>query len=152
MNRRGHRWALPCLALAVMHLSLPTSGSAQLADLMTALGNGGSWINLDIVDGEGTFTSAVVPTAGLAVDGCFQIWEGHSGTWAVKAQDTQGDSEIDVNTEPGEPVEFSYRAGFQAQLDVNIQWSEPRDTTLFMWVGLSAFTSGDRDVCQPPDS
>ena len=55
-----------------------------------------------------------------------------------------GDDELDITAVPGAPVKFDYKAGFQAQLDVNIEWSEPRDTTLFMWVGLAVQGNQDR--------
>ena len=48
----------------------------------------------------------------------------------------------------GERVPFRYRTGRRAQLSVDVRWSEPRDTTLVVWVGLE--TPGQqRDVCDP---
>jgi hypothetical protein len=124
-------------------------GHAQIAEFLQAVNRGGGWISLDVVDGRGTYESATVPTGGLRVKGCFQVWEGHSGTWHVLAADAAGDGELDVRTRPGQPVEFDYKAGMQARLEVNVEWSEPRDTTLFMWVGIEGLSSRDRDVCQP---
>ena len=123
---------------------------AQIADLLQAVNEGGGWISLDVVDGYGSYKSGVLPVGGLRLDGCFQVWRGHTGTWTVRAEDTMGDGQLRVETQPGDAVEFDYRAGFQAQLDVRVEWSEPRDTTLYMWVGLRAFSDGERDVCQPP--
>ncbi|MGI9629145.1 MAG: hypothetical protein ACR2QM_20145, partial [Longimicrobiales bacterium] len=93
---------------------------------------------------------AVLPVGGLQVDGCFQVWEGHTGSWQLRAEDTVGDGELEVTAEPGAPVEFSYKAGFQAQLDLTVEWSEPRDTTVFIWVGLKGLGGEGRDACQPP--
>ena len=141
------RVTLVILAASVGSVS-PATG--QIADLLQAMNQGGGWISLDVVDGHGSYQSTAMPVGGLRFDGCFQVWRGHSGEWKVRAEDKLGDGELEVTTTPGEPVDFAYRAGFQAQLDVSVEWSEPRDTTLFMWVGLSAFASGARDVCQPP--
>ncbi len=143
----------PALLLSLLVLGAgadPARG--QLAQLLRAVGDGGSWVNLTIEAGRGAYRSAVLPVAGLALDGCFQVWEGHSGSWTVRADDTQGDGKVDVTAPPGEAVEFRYKAGLQAQLDVTVEWSEPRDTTLFLWVGLAVLASGaeDRNICQPP--
>ena len=140
------------LALALVAAPLPAQG--QIAELLRIVNNGGSWINLDIESGSGSFESPVFPVAGLALDGCFQLWEGHSGSWTVRVEDTLGDDKLNVTAAPGERVKFRYKAGLQAQLDVEIEWSEPRDTTLFMWVGLSALAGKEtsRDICQPPPS
>lgn len=126
-----------------------TSAQGQIAEFLQAVNQGGGWISLDVVDGQGRYESGILPVGGLRVDGCFQVWKGHSGTWSVRAEDRLGDGELDVRARPGQPVEFAYKAGLQAQLDVSVEWSEPRDTTLFMWVGISALAGGDRDVCQP---
>jgi len=138
------------IALALLLVAgMPVSGHAQIADFLQAVNRGGGWISLDVVRGRGTYESATVPIGGLRVKGCFQVWEGHSGTWSVHAQDPHGDGELDVRTRPGQPVEFDYKAGMQARLEVNVEWSEPRDTTLFMWVGIEGLSSRERDVCKP---
>jgi len=41
-----------------------------------------------------------------------------------------------VEVEPGEPVEFSYTTGTLSRLSVEARWSEARDTTLLVWIGL----------------
>ncbi len=129
----------------------PTAAEGQVAELLKAVSDGGSWVNFDIIEGRGSYRSLTIPTAGMSFDGCFQIWEGHSGTWTVQAQEPVGGGELQATARPGEPVEFEYQAGLQARLEVAIEWSEPRDTTLFVWVGLDALTGQSRDSCQPPE-
>ena len=138
--------------LILAALSVPAPAEAQVADLLRAVGNGGSWIRLPVEEGRASYVSPVFPVAGLAVNGCVQVWSGHSGSWTLRAKDTVSGDELNVTTGPGEPARFEYQAGFQAQLDVSIEWSEPRDTTLFMWVGISTpvTNDGERDICQPP--
>ncbi len=132
-------------------LGLPGTVSAQMGEFLQAISGGGSWINLDIVDGRASYLSPVLPLPGLTVSGCFQVWDGHSGTWTVAARDVYGDQAINAAIEPGEPVKFDYTGGMQAQLEVTVEWSEPRDTTLFMWIGLQALASKDADVCVPTE-
>ena len=135
-----------------MALAAPASAHGQVLQLLQAVNNGGSWIRLPVEAGQATYRSAVFPLAGLAVDGCLKVWERHSGSWTIRAHDTMGDDRLDVTANPGEPVRFAFKAGIQAQLDVAIEWSEPADTTLFIWVGVSASGNrgADRDICQPP--
>lgn len=127
----------------------PTMASGQLVELLQALSGGGSWINLEIVAGAGRFSSPVIPIAGMAVEGCFQVWDGHSGDWTVEARDPLSEQELSATVRPGEAVPFDYAGGMTAKLEVDIAWSEPRDTTLFMWVGLKSLTAADQDVCTP---
>ena len=133
-------------------LAAPTPAHGQILQLLQAVNNGGSWIRLPVEAGQATYRSPVFPLAGLGVDGCLKVWERHSGSWTIRAHDTMGDDRLDVTATPGEPVKFAYQAGIQAQLDVAIEWSEPADTTLFIWVGISASGARDngRDICQPP--
>ena len=142
------------LALFVLAgaLALPTAAEGQIAQVLKAVNSGGSWIQLPVEAGRASYRSPAFPLAGMAFDGCVKIWERHSGSWTISARDAMGDARLDVTAAPGEPVRFDYKAGFQAQLEVDIEWSEPRDTTLFVWVGVSAAMTQDtgRDICQPP--
>ncbi len=133
-------------------LALPVPAEGQVAQLLKAVSSGGSWIRLPVEGGQASYRSPVIPLAGMAFNGCVKIWERHSGSWTISARDGLGEARLDVTAAPGESVTFDYRAGFQARLDVDIEWSEPRDTTLFVWVGVSAQTNQDtgRDICQPP--
>ena len=49
----------------------------------------------------------------------------------------------------GETLEFEYTTGLTAQLDVDVEWSEPRDTTLLLWIGLDTSTSEGEGACDP---
>lgn len=144
------------LGLAVSALSgvvaFPASAEGQIAQVLKAVNSGGSWIQLPVEGGRASYRSPAFPLAGMAFDGCVKIWERHSGSWTISARDAMGDARLDVTAAPGEPVRFDYKAGFQAQLEVDIEWSEPRDTTLFVWVGVSTAINQetDRDICQPP--
>lgn len=142
-------------------LLLPASpAEGQVLQLMRTINDGGSWINLPVRKGRASVSSPAFPLAGLALDGCLLVWRGHSGEWTVRARDTLGDEELDVVAVPGRPVKFEYKAGFKAQLDLEVVWTEPRDTTLFMWVGLSRGPKkeeeggrrdpDERDICRPP--
>ncbi|MDE2796573.1 MAG: hypothetical protein OXL34_17295 [Gemmatimonadota bacterium] len=150
------------LALAFLFPAAPAEG--QLMQLLKAIGDGGSWISLPVEKGRASLSSPVVPLAGMSITGCLHVWTGHSGKWTVRAKDTLGDETLDVVAEPGKPVRFDYKAGLRAQLDLNIEWSEPRDTTLFMWIGLARGKKEDekkegeekkeegRDICRPAQS
>lgn len=128
---------------------VPAPADAQgVQELLESLRRGGGWVAVPIEGGAGAVRTLPVPTLGLAVAGCARVWGGHSGTWHVQVEDLLGDGELDVETEPGEPVTFSYRTGFQTQLDVRVRWSEARDTTLLLWVGLEGGQEG-RDACEP---
>lgn len=142
---------IAAVAAAALLAAVPRAADGQLAELFRAVANGGSWTTIEVEAGRGAFKSAAMPVAGLSLEGCFQVWEGHSGTWRVRAEDLLGDAEIDVEVEPGEGVPFEYQAGLRAQLEITVEWSEPRDTTFFAWVGLKGL-AGDpqRDVCEPP--
>ena len=92
--------------------------------------------------------------------GCVRIWRGNTGSWTLRARDLAGDAKLAVTTEPDKPVKFEYKAGFQAQLDLEVEWSESGDTDLYLWVGLALQEDpseeekekeeDERDICQPP--
>ena len=140
------------LAAASLFPAAPAEG--QFMQLLKAIGDGGSWISLPVEKGRASLSSPVVPLAGMSIDGCLHVWTGHSGKWTVRAKDTLGDETLDVVAEPGKPVRFDYKAGLQAQLELEVEWSEPRDTTLIMWVGVERAKKKKkedaRDICQPP--
>jgi len=77
-----------------------------------------------------------------------QVWGGHSGSWDIRAQDVMGPGKFDVSILPGEPTPFAYQAGPQSRLQVDVRWSEPRDTTLLLWVGLET-PMLHRNPCEP---
>ena len=137
----------PLLILAVW--LMPARAAAQgLPDLLGAVRQGGGWISIPVEQGAGSFLSTPVPTVGVELSGCFQIWWGHSGRWDILVEDTYGDGKLKSDTKGGESVPFSYGTGPWGQLQVNVRWSEPRDTTLLVWVGLGE-KSDERDPCEP---
>ena len=129
---------------------LPAGGlhAQSMTDLVGALRQGGGWINLPVERGEVKLTTTPVPTAGMEIAGCLQIWPGHSGTWTMRIEDTYGNGRIDTQARPAQHVPFTYATGMWSQLDVNVRWSEPRDTTLIVWVGLQS-ARVERDPCEP---
>ena len=50
---------------------------------------------------------------------------------------------------PGEPVAFSYTTGTMSRLTVEARWSEARDTTLLVWIGLETRNPRRPDACVP---
>lgn len=145
-------WIHGLLALAVWFSPAPAEG--QVFQLLKAVGNGGSWINLPVKKGRASLRSPVLPLAGLSINGCLHVWRRHSGSWTIRATDTLGGQELEAKLEPGTPTKFDYKAGLQAQLELEVEWSEPRDTTLIMWVGVERAKKKKkedaRDICQPP--
>ena len=120
----------------------------SVLDLLQSVRNGGGWVYLDIVGGRGAWASSPLPTLDLTLTGCMQVYAGHWGRWDILAQDALGDGELEANVAGGESVRFHYQTGRRAQLKVEARWSEPRDTTLAVWVGLE--TPGrQRDTCEP---
>lgn len=140
---------LPLALTVLVFAASPVAARGQsVLDLMQSIRNGGGWVYIDVVGGRGTWVSSPLPTLELTLTGCMQVYFGHSGRWDIRAQDTLGDGHLEASVAGGESVPFHYRTGSRAQLDVEARWSEPRDTTLVVWVGLE--TPGQqRDVCEP---
>lgn len=116
--------------------------SAQtMEDLRAALEQGGGWVPIEIRDGRGTVETRPLPTGGLLIRGYFQVWDENPGTWRITASDlasrTPGDQPLlETEARAGERVTFSRRTGLVSRLKVDVRWSEPGDTTLWVWVGL----------------
>ena len=85
----------------------------------------------------------------MTVSGCLRVWEGHSGSWRIAARDNLGPGRLEVETDPGEAYPFSYTAGLRSQLDVAFRWSEQRDTTLLLWIGLEGPGRRGEEACRP---
>jgi hypothetical protein len=139
--------------VAAALLVLPARADAQtLVDLLGAIRQGGSWVDIPVVNGRGSLLTPRIPTAGMPLRGCMRIWPGHSGSWEIQVRDTQGTATLDRSALPDQPIPFGYETGPVAQLEARVQWSEPRDTTLVVWVGLrppGMGPTGGRDPCQP---
>lgn len=121
----------------------------SLVDLLRSIEEGGGWVRIPVEGGSGTLTTAALPTGGLTLSGCMQVYAATSGRWRIRARDTLGEGRLDANVEGGEPVTFTYRTGRRARLSVEARWSEPRDTTLLVWVGLASPLRPGRDPCTP---
>lgn len=141
----------PLLVLLAVLLpgAAPAPGTAQsLTELLLGIQEGGGWVRIPVDGGEGSLRTAALPIGTLSLTGCMQVWGGHSGFWEIRARDISTGERLDLSVQPGEPRTFAYLAGAQAQLQVDVRWSEPRDTTLLLWVGLES-PSIRRDPCEP---
>ena len=137
------------LILLLLATLLPAAARAQpLDDVMSAIRNGGGWVSVPIVGGRGEASTLPLPTMNLTLTGCVRVWDGHSGRWEIRAHETIADTTLVVRSVPGEGVPFSHQFGLRSQVAVDIVWSEPRDTTLFLWVGLKG-QDDERDACVP---
>ena len=124
-------------------------GAQSLLDLLRSIEQGGGWVTIPIENGKGTLVSDPLPTGGLTIAGCMQVYAGMSGRWDVRAEDTLGEGRLEATVAGGEAIPFHYRTGSRAQIRVEARWSEPRDTTLFVWVGLETSRRDGRDPCTP---
>ncbi len=131
-------------------LAAPAPLHAQsMLDLLQSIRAGGGWVEIPIHDGQGTLTTPALPTAGMTLEGCLQVYAGQTGAWEIHARDMLGSGKLDLKVAPGEPRTFLYQPGPQGQLRVDAHWSEPRDTTLLLWVGLKTRFQPKRDACAP---
>ena len=129
----------------------PAPGSAQsITEFIAGLREGGGWIQIPIENRHGTFSTFTLPTAAMSVSGCVNVWYVHSGTWEIEARESVLGSVLRIEAEPGRGVPFEHDFGMTAQVDFDFRWSEPRDTTLFLWVGLDRTGAGAESVCDPP--
>jgi len=145
---------LVTLGLAMITLlSAPTSSSAQerseTANVLSVLKDGGLWVTIPILAGEGTISTARVPAMALGITGCVNVWHGHSGSWQIEAHEKVRGSVLKIEAQPGLGVSFEHDFGMQAQVDVKFSWSEARDTTLMLWVGVALAGANNESLCQP---
>lgn len=138
--------------LTAVSTARPAPLRAQALDgVMGAIRKGGGWVSVDIVRGRGSASTLPIPTMGMTVAGCVRVFDGHSGVWRIRAHETVADTIIEVNSIPGQGIPFSHSFGLRSQFEVEVLWSEPRDTTLFLWVGVGDALS-DPGVCVPKDA
>ena len=145
---------LVTLGLAMITLlSAPTFSSAQerseTANVLSVLKDGGLWVTIPILAGEGTISTVRVPAMALGITGCVNVWHGHSGSWQIEAHEKVLGSVLRIEAQPGLGVPFEHDFGMQAQVDVDFRWSENRDTTLMLWIGVSATGEISDSLCQP---
>ena len=94
-----------------------------------------------------------MPTLGIQLRGQLRIWEEHTGSWHVVMRDlarAEGPVILERLMVPGEPVDFDYQTGMLGQIRIDVRWSEPRDTTLRVWVGTE-LTPGEPAVLTSTD-
>ncbi|MEX2466442.1 MAG: hypothetical protein WD995_06000 [Gemmatimonadota bacterium] len=144
---------LPLLLAAFIALfASPSSAQAQsVGELMASMQRGGGWVSVPIENGTGHVSTATLPTVGLTVAGCVHVWAGHTGRWDIQARDALGAGRLQMEAGAGESVPFTYTAGMRSQLEVDFSWSEARDTTLFLWVGLARPNQDPASTCEPID-
>ena len=129
--------------LAASFLGAPNAVSGQVvADVMGIVRDGGGWVGVPITAGAGSYTSGVIPSMGMSINGCVQVAPEHSGAWVIQARDRYSAEELLIEALPGVGVPFSHSFGLQTQVDFQIRWSEKRDTTLVLWVGLALGRDG----------
>lgn len=127
--------------LAAVWPLAPGSPSLQAQvspEILQVLQQGGAWVALPIEDGVGSFESQPVPTLGIQLRGHLRIWEEHTGNWHVVMRDLARAEDpviLERLMAPGERVDFDYQTGMLGQIQIEVQWSEARDTTLRVWVG-----------------
>lgn len=139
--------------LALLILTGPlarTPASAQgVPEILATIRNGGSWVSVPIEHGHGTVSTIMLPTMGLKLSGCIHVWEGHTGQWEIRARDTIAQDSLHLTSQPGQGVRFAHEFGLRSQIEFDFQWSEPRDTTLFLWVGVDRADDGPDEACTP---
>lgn len=128
----------------------PTPAAAQgVPEILATIRNGGSWVSVPIEHGHGTVSTIMLPTMGLKLSGCIHVWEGHTGEWEIRARDTIAQDSLRLTSLPGQGVRFAHEFGLRSQIEFDFQWSEPRDTTLFLWVGVDRPDDGPDEACTP---
>jgi hypothetical protein len=137
------------IALLATWLALPGALPAQEAgDILDGLRAGGGWVSIPIEGGRGSVRTLPLPTVGMTLSGCVNVWHGHSGAWELRAHELVADTSLVVQALPGVGVPFEHTFGMRAQIDFDVRWSEPRDTTLVLWIGLAVGRTSE-EACQP---
>lgn len=137
--------------LLLLAATAPAVVEAQgVTDMMGSIRQGGGWVNVPIVAGHGSFRTPTVPSIGMTLQGCVNVWPGHSGAWEIEAKDNVLGETVEMSAEPGIGVPFAHTFGMRTQVDFDFRWSEPRDTTLYLWVGVDTRGEGPESVCEPP--
>jgi hypothetical protein len=145
---RPFRLFASVLTSAALFGASPNLGAQEAGEVLSGIRNGGGWISIPIQGGVAEVSTGRLPSAGMTLVGCLNVWHGHSGEWQIRAHDTVSDSTVVVRATPGVGVPFSHTFGLSAQVDFDFRWSEPRDTTLLVWVGL-AIGKTKEEACEP---
>jgi hypothetical protein len=144
------RLSAAILATAAATAAVSGGAAAQgVPEILATIRDGGSWVSVPIEHGHGTVSSILLPTMGLKLSGCINVWEGHTGQWEIRARDTIAQDSLRMTSRPGQGVRFTHEFGLRSQIEFDFQWSEPRDTTLFLWVGVDRADDGPDEACTP---
>jgi hypothetical protein len=141
--------ALMLLTAALLAVFPLPARAQSVQEVLTTIRNGGGWVSVVIDDGFGTASTVMLPTMGMALSGCLNVWEGHTGEWLIRARDTIARDSLAVRSTPGRGVRFAHEFGLRSKLEFDFEWSEPRDTTLYLWVGLDREDDGPTESCTP---
>lgn len=137
--RRRLAGLLSPFGLGLFLLTPAAAGAQTLQQIFQVMQDGGAWLSLPIEGGKGTYTGALVPTMGMAVEGWFQVADVNRGEWSIKVVDMArepGATVVDTKVRSGQRVPVSYEAGPTVRMKVDVTWSEPADTLLWVWVAL----------------
>ena len=134
---------------AILLIATDSAKAQSLTDVTSSIRDGGGWVAIDIEGGAGSYRSQSLPTLNLKLNGCVTVWDQLSGSWEIEATETVTGTKLLLSAEPGVGVAFTHQFGEQSQVDVSFRWSEPRDTTLLLWVGLTINPDGVDAVCEP---
>ncbi len=150
-STRFARLAAGPLLAAALFAPAPVQGQS-FGQLMSVLRDGGGWVQVPIAAGQGSFSTSTLPVAAMSIEGCVNVWYGHSGSWTIEAIDNVLGTKLNMDAEPGVGVPFDHDFGMTTQVDFDFTWSEARDTTLYLWVGLDVDGEGGESTCEPPPS
>ena len=134
---------------AILLIATDSAKAQSLTDVTSSIRDGGGWVAIAIEGGEGSYSSPRLPTLPLKLNGCVTVWDQLSGSWEIEATETVTGTKLLLSAAPGVGVSFTHQFGVQSQVDVSFRWSEPRDTTLLLWVGLTINPDGVDAVCEP---
>ena len=155
-NTLGHmengRRLMQHLVVSLAAIIVMATGSAKaqsLTDITSSIRGGGGWVAIAIENGEGSYSSVRLPTLNLKLNGCVTVWDKLSGTWEIEATETVTNTRLLLSADPGIGVPFSHQFGIQGQVDVSIRWSEPSNTILLLWVGLTMEADNVSKACEP---
>lgn len=143
------RTVLSLSLIAAAALSSSRAAAQGVPEILATIRNGGSWVSVPIEHGHGTVSTILLPTMGLKLSGCIHVWEGHTGEWEIRARDTIAQDSLRLTSRPGQGVRFAHEFGLRSQIQFDFLWSEPRDTTLFLWVGVDRPDDGPDEACTP---
>ena len=96
-------------------------------------------ISVAINNGQGEQTTGKLPTFFVTVNGTGTITAPAAGTWNITVTDLEAGKMVFQSSglAANQPVSFSYRTGFQTQLQAVAHWSEGGSTTLELLLDLN---------------